>query len=70
MVAINAMKKYFLKKGRSAFLGKIYKDLSRKMIFEQEQKCFEELSGINLPSREHRPEGTASSQGLLGAALK
>lgn len=42
MVAINAMKKYFLKKGRSAFLGKIFKDLSRKMIFEQEQECSEE----------------------------
>lgn len=32
------------------FLGKIVKDLSKKVLSEQEQGCSEEGSGINSPA--------------------
>ena len=38
----------FLKNDKSFFLGRILKDLSRKLIFEQKEQSTEELSDITI----------------------
>ena len=38
----------FLKNDKSVFLGRILKDLSRKLIFEQKEQSTEELSDITI----------------------
>lgn len=43
------MKKNFKQNDRCAFLDSIFKDLSRKIVFEEEQTYSEEWSHITTP---------------------
>lgn len=61
----------FKQNDRSAFSESIFTDLSRKMVFEQEQKYIEELRDINIQGEHFRQRVEIVQQaGLAGSTVK